>query len=304
MDGGAFQNLRAVGYVFAGSVIYALIFASLKLTDGAVRLGPIMFLRYFGSVLTLVAFMCISGQPLRMLQSRQRGLHFLRALFAVSGVGAVIFASSKMPVLDATAISMLHVIGVVGLAAVVLGERLTVHVIAGSAISTIGAATVMVSGGAFSSVSSALLFPSLVALAAAMLFALDAFLLKICSQLDSPLSTLMHVNAFALALTLVPCIVTWENSASVGTIALLFAFGPLAIGAQFLIFRAYAAAPLSIVAPVDYSLLAASCFIGIVLFDEIPTSGSLVGSAMIAAGAVVVALAKSKVRRRSIKSRQ
>lgn len=294
----AFPHLRAVCYVFSGTVVFALVFASSKLTGGAVGLGPIMFLRYLGSILALVAYVYLRGQWPIALQSRRWRLHLLRTLCSVGGVGAVIYASARMPVLDATAISMLHVIGSVALARIILGEPLTARVLAGASLSTAGGAIVMISGGAFSSEGSDVLIPALAALASAFLFAFDGFLLKISTRTDSPLVTLAHMNVFAFGLTLIPCLLSWSD-VSVGSFSLLVALGPLALVGQYLVVKGYMIAPLSVVAPIDHSLLAASCLVGLVLFGEIPGLGAVLGSATIAAGALLVAAAKAKNPRRS-----
>lgn len=289
----AFPHLRAVCYVFLGTVVYALVFASSKLTGGAVGLGPIMFLRYLGSVLTLALYMHLRGQSPIAVQSLRWRLHLLRALCSVGGVAAVIYASARMPVLDATAISMLHVIGSVALATIVLGEPLGARIVAGASLSTVGGAIVMISGGAFSSEGSGVLLPALVALGSALLFAFDGFLLKISSRTDSPIVTLAHMNVFAFGLTLIPCILSWSDT-SLGNLSLLVAFGPLALAGQYLIVKGYMIAPLSVVAPIDHSLLASSCLVGLVLFGEVPSPGAVFGSATIAVGALLVAAAKGK----------
>ena len=188
---------------------------------------------------------------------------------------------------------MLHVIGSVALATIVLGEPLGARIVAGASLSTAGGAIVMISGGAFSSGGSGILLPALVALASALLFAFDGFLLKISSRTDSPLATLSHMNVFAFGLTLIPCVLSWSDT-SFGNLSLLVAFGPLALAGQYLIVRGYMIAPLSVVAPIDHSLLASSCLVGLVLFGEVPSPGAVLGSATIVTGALLVTVARGK----------
>lgn len=287
--------MRAVASVFAGTAVYALIFASAKLSDGLVSVAGILWLRYAGAVMTLVMIAAVKRKALASFRSKNKRLHFLRAIFAVLGVGLVIAASAEMPVMDASAISMFYIVILVVLGATVMRESVNVRTVSGMATSTVGAVIVVRSGGAFSTLDISYIVPALVALLAAVFMAAEGLLLKITSRSDCPDAALLHLNGFALLLTTVPCALLWSPAPPLTVLGLLL-LGPLAVAAQHLALSGYRQAPLSVVAPIDYGLLLSSGLIGILLLDERPTSGTVLGSAVIVAGGIMIAMTRSPER--------
>jgi len=285
------ENAEAILWVTAGTAVFSLIFASGKFAGDVASTLQILFLRYVGGFATLAPFVLATGGKFSQFRSRRPASHFLRALVGAYGGVALIHASANMPMVDATAIGLLYVIFMIGLGVWLLGERITAQHWAGIILCTAGAALVMGSRGAFRSFDVAYLWPAAIALGGAVLLALEGILIKMLTRSDRPLTVLLHVNFFGVLLLAIPALLTWRSTGLLDNLPFVL-LGPVGITAQYFIIRGYRIADVSVLGPVDYSWLIFAGLIGFAFFQEVPTIGAVLGSAVIAAGGVVLALMK------------
>lgn len=284
-------NWEAILWVTAGTAVFSFIFASGKFAGDAASTLQILFLRYVGGFATLVAVVLATGGRFSRFRSGRPASHFLRALVGAYGGVALIHASANMPIVDATAIGLLYVIFMIGLGVWLLGERITARHWVGIVLCTVGAALVMGSRGAFSSFDVAYLWPAAIALGGAVLLALEGILIKMLTRSDRPMTVLLHVNFFGMLLLALPAFLTWRSTEVFDNLPFVM-LGPVGITAQYFIIRGYRMADVSVLGPVDFSWLIFAALIGVVFFQEIPTIGAVLGSAIIAVGGVVLALLK------------
>jgi len=286
----SYDNARAVGWVTLGTALFSLIFASGKFADGGASAFQILFLRYIGGLATLLLVVAIRRGDLTVCRNASLLSHFLRAAFGASGGGALIYASAHMPIVDATAFGLLYVVFVIPLGVLVLKERLTPRHIGAATLCLAGAATIMLSRGAFTQFHLAYLLPASIAVLGAALLAMEGLMIKVLARADRPMTVLLHVNAFGIVLMAGPAATQWLPLTP--EIALSFALlGPIAVTAQYCIVRGYGLASLTVVAPVDYTWLIFAGLIGFLFFGEPPTWGTTAGSAIIAAGGILLATA-------------
>lgn len=281
-------NAEAIAWVAASTAIFSFIFASGKFAGDGTSVFEINFLRQIGGFLTLAAIVAFRGESLRSFRSRRPFAHFLRAVFGVAGSLAVIHSSAHMPIIDATAMSLLYVVFVIILGMLIFRERIGQRQGTGMLICAAGALTIMLSRGAFRHFDPAYLQPALLAMSGAALFAREGVFIKILSQSDRPMTVLLHVNVFGLMLLAVPALLVWKPLPMAEMLGFVL-LGPLGIAGQYCTIRGYRMADISIVGPVDYSWLVFAALIGFVFFGEIPTSGVAIGAALIAGGGIVLA---------------
>ncbi|KQW31258.1 hypothetical protein ASE36_03025 [Rhizobium sp. Root274] len=288
-----YRNVKATAWATIGTALFSLIFASAKFADGSASALQILFLRYIGGLATLLMVVAIRRDTLSAYRSPRPLSHFTRAVFGASGGGALIYASANMPIVDATAIGLLYVVFVIPLGVVILKERLYPQHIGAVAICCSGAAVVMASRGAFSEFRLAYLFPAGIGVLGAALLAVERLMIKMLSHSDRAMTVLLHVNAFGVLLMGVPAFLQWVPL-SFETALSCVLLGPLAVTAQYCIVQGYRLASLSIVGPVDYTWLIFAGLIGFLFFGEQPTLGVIVGSAIIAAGGIMLAVIKPR----------
>lgn len=287
-----YTNTKAIAWVAAGTALFSFIFASGKFAGGSVTSLQILFLRYIGGLATLLLVVAARRERLSAYRRSLNPLsHFMRAVFGASGGGALIYASANMPIVDATAIGLLYVVFVIPLGVLVLKERLSRQHLGGIAICCAGAAIIMASRGAFTEFQLAYIFPAGIAVVGAALLAVEGLMIKMLSCADRTMTLLLYVNTFGILLMVGPAAMQWVPLSVEGALPFVL-LGPLAVTAQYCIVQGYRLASLSVVGPVDYTWLIFAGLIGLLFFGEPPTWGVLVGSAIIAAGGIVLAVIK------------
>lgn len=287
------QNSRAILWVLLGTALFTIVFASGKLVGGTVPPVQITFLRYISGFVTLIMVVTVMGRQLRGYRSRKPAAHFMRAFLGCYGGLAIIYSSANMPILDATAISLLYVIFIVGLGVVLLKEHISGQHWVAIALSSLGAATIVGSRGAFQTFDASYLWPAMVALAGAILIAFESILIRTLSQSEKSLTVLLYVNFFGIFLMAVPAWFAWRPMEG-AQVAFIMALGPIAIAAQYCVIRGYRMANVSVLGPVDYSWLIFAGLIGFLFFGEVPTPGVLVGVALISVGGIMLGLMKRR----------
>lgn len=287
------QNLIAITNVLIGTAVFALFFASGKFAGDAASALQIVFLRYIGGFLSVLSILYLRDGKVRHCIGRSTKSHFLRAVAGCFGGVAIIHASGAMPIVDATSISLLNVVFVIPLGVIFLGERILSLQWLGIVLATLGAAVMMAAKGAFQTLDIGYLVPSAIALAGAMLLAVEGILIRVLSRSDNAISVLLHVNFFGFLLMAIPAALTWQSADMVFNASLML-WGPVAITAQYFIIRGYRLADVSIVGPVDYSWLIFAAALGYIFFGEVPSFESLLGAVLIGTGGVVLCLVRQR----------
>ena len=287
-----YANIKAIAWVTVGTALFSLIFASGKFADGSATPLQILFLRYIGGLATLLLVVAARRERLSAYRSPTPFSHFMRAIFGASGGSALIYASANMPIVDATAIGLLYVVFVIPLGMLVLKERLNRQHLGAIAICCAGATIVMASRGAFTEFHLVYVFPAGIAVLGAALLAVEGLMIKMLSHSDRAMTVLLYVNTFGILLMAVPAAMQWMPL-SLESATSFVLLGPLAVTAQYCIVQGYRLASLSIVGPVDYTWLIFAGLIGFLFFGEQPTLGVVAGSAIIAAGGVMLAVITS-----------
>ncbi|NKL57333.1 EamA family transporter [Rhizobium leguminosarum] len=142
----------------------------------------------------------------------------------------------------------------------------------------------------------AISWPVYLALQAAVLWACAMVLLRKTSLHEKTIIQLAVSNVFFLAMTGVAVIWTWRTP-DMTQLALLIATGVVAGCAQFALFEGMRQAPVSVLAPFEYSSLIWAFLLGYLIWADIPTPNVVVGAAMIL-GAGLIIIVSEKLRRR------
>ena len=281
-----FRNAQAIGWCLVGTALFSIVFASAKFGNASPL--QIMWLRYV-SGFALVATIAIARGGVMSHRSAKPLSHLMRALFGCYGGVAIVHASAEMPILDASAISLLSVIFIVMLGVVILRERVTGLQWIAIALATAGAFTIVLSRGGFQTFDLSYIWPATVALGSAVLIGLEAILIRTLSQAERALTVLLHVNFCGILLIAIPAFVTWQPIGLMET-ALILMLGPIAIFGQFCNILGYRRASVSIVGPVDYTWLVFAALIGLLFFGEVPGLGTVLGAVLIACGGLLLSL--------------
>ena len=134
------------------------------------------------------------------------------------------------------------------------------------------------------------------ALQAAVLWASAMVLLRKTSLHEKTIIQLVVSNVFFLIMTGTAVVYTWQTP-TLTQLGLLVGTGVVAGCAQFALFEGMRQAPVSVLAPFEYTSLVWAFILGYLIWADIPTHNVIVGAIMIL-GAGFIIIVSEKLRRR------
>ena len=218
------------------------------------------------------------------------GLHIGRTALGALGVTLMFASVVYIPLSDATAISFLNPVFGMMLAIPFLGEKVGRWRWLAAAIALAGA-MILLRPGPETFQPAALL-----ALGAAVALGTELIFIKLLSRREPPFQILLINNA--IGLTLITCIAVpgWQPPTAAQWVGLA-ALGLMMAAAQACFVNAMARADASYVTPFSYLTLIFAALYDLLIFDVIPDAISIIGAAIILAGAGLLAWREAVNRR-------
>ena len=287
---GSDSKAAAALWVLGAALAFSLLYASGKLTGGLVPALQIVFIRYLSGFATVSGIALTRRQSLReLLAGGRRHLHLLRACCGVGGGACSIWGATYMPLADASALALLQGVFTMGLAVLLLRERVVLLQSVAAALCVLGALVIVRGNTGVAVDPEALSNPwaPLAMLAGAFLTACEVILIKVLSKHESMLSMLLHVNGFASLMLGCAMLFLWVPVEPV-TLALLCLIGPMAIAGQMCNVMAYRIADAAWLAPFTYASVAFAALIGWLIFGTIPGVTAWLGTALIVGGGLLL----------------
>lgn len=266
----------------AAYLLFSLQDASIKLLVAGIAVWQVMFFR---SATILVACAVAGGRPL--LRDTVRS-PIVKPMFMRSGLTLAAWlcyynAARSLQLAELTTIYYAAPIIVTVLSIVLLGETVPLPRWLAVVIGFVGVFIACDPAGL------GLSLPVLLVLAAACLWALAIVLLRKIALQERTVIQLVLNNGFFLAFSAIPALLLWQTP-SAAELLLLVAVGVLGGFAQLLLFEGMKRAPVSIIAPFEYTSLAWSFALGFLIWGDVPRPEVFLGAAIIAfAGLLILA---------------
>ncbi|TKT81335.1 DMT family transporter [Aquamicrobium sp. LC103] len=137
--------------------------------------------------------------------------------------------------------------------------------------------------------------PVLLVLAAAAFWALSIVLLRRIATRERTLVQLVLNNLFFVVVAGIGTALTWHTP-DLGELALLLGAGMLGGVAQFALFDGMKRAPISIIAPFEYTSLIWSFVLGYLIWSDLPRTEVFYGAALIMAAGLIIILGERRRR--------
>ena len=279
--------LPAPAWMLVSAVLFSSMVALFKLLGSAVPVVEILFLRQL-MVLVVVLPGVFRGFPgsLAGFRSAAPGLQILRVVLSAAAMLAGFVAVVHLPLAESTTISFTRVMFAMCLAALLLGEKVgPVRWIAGVA-GLGGVALVAHAEGAWNGY-------VLLALVSAVCAGSVTVILKRLTAVDGSRTILLWHSLGLLALTAVPTAFVWQTP-SLEQAGWIVVLGLLMTATQWCAFAALRGGDASAVAPIEYSRLLWSAFLGYLLFDHIPDPAVAAGAVLIVGAGVLASLRSTR----------
>lgn len=277
---GASPNLRGSVFLFSSMLVYAVMVGAMKHVGSAIPLVEILMIRQI--IMTLLIVAVVRGSLPMLLRTRRLGLQVVRGLVTLISMLFGFWALIHIPLAQATAISFSQVFFVTIAAVVILKERVDARRWFATIIGFSGV-LIMLEPGA-----GGLNLYALASIGGAFFGALVNVSVRVMAATERTETILLYQGAVLMAALAVPCWWFWvpPNAEQWFWLVTLSVFGT---GGQWLLTKAYQTGEASAMAPLDFSRLLLSCFVGFVFFAEIPALTTGIG-AVIVIGATLYTL--------------
>jgi drug/metabolite transporter (DMT)-like permease len=252
--------------------------------------AALVWLRYVLQTLVMLAIF-LPRMGLRLVRTTSPGLQIIRGLMLVISSVVFVVALLHMPIAEVASIVFLAPIIVALAGGPLLGER-------------VGARTWLALAGGFSGVlliirpgGAAFTWWALLPLACAFLFAGYQIITRRLAGHDDPITTLFYPGL--IACFVVPPV--FPGAFVVPTVplhaAMLVSIGILGAVGHFLLIRAHAHAPATLLSPFGYTQLLVVLVLGWLVFGQLPDGIALAGIALIAGSGLGLIFASRRLPR-------
>jgi drug/metabolite transporter (DMT)-like permease len=287
----AAQPLRAAVWMLGAIVA----FSAMAVAGRAASLELDTFeMMTYRSIIGLVVVLAVGGAAgtLHQITRRHLGVHVFRNLAHFTGQNLWFFAITVAPLALVFALEFTSPLWTMALAALFLGERLTVWKIAAGLLGFAGILIIVQPGAQPISIG------MVAAATAAVFFASTAILTKRLTRTESITCIMFWLTAMQLVIGLIACLYDGDMALpSAAMLPWLVVIGLGGLTAHFCLTTALSIAPASIVMPMDFARLPAIAVIGMLFYAEALQWGVVVGAVLIFA-ANYVNILTSQPRRR------
>lgn len=216
-------------------------------------------------------------------------LHMARTSFGWAGVTCMFAAVAFIPLADATAISFLNPVFAMMLAIPLLGEKVGPYRWFAAIMALVGALVLLrPTPDSFQPA-------ALLALAAAMVMGVELIFIKKLAGREGPFQILLVNNLIGLGIASAAVVLVWQQP-TCAQWGLLAGVGVSMAMAQTCFVNGMARADASFVAPFSYATLIFAGLYDVAFFDVVPDAISVLGTMIILAGAITLALREARAK--------
>ena len=273
-------NLRGALWLVLGALIFSAVGVFIRYAGREIDALQLSFFR--GAIGLVFIVPLLIRQRVNPFRSPRPGLHFIRAALGTTAMVCGFYATTNLPLADATSISFSQPLFVTMLAALFMGEVVRWRRWSATIVGFAGVVVMMRPGaGSFQAA-------MLIALAGTFAGACSTMLVKKMSAHDGPLAIVGSIAILQTIFLLPPALLVWQWPSPTVWLYVL-GIGLCATVGQYCWIRAYSAGEASAIAPFDYVRLPLSIGAGVWLFAEVPTVWTAVGTAIIVCSTAYIA---------------
>ncbi|WP_417532615.1 DMT family transporter [Marinobacterium stanieri] len=247
----------------------------------------ILFFRSVIGVL-LISFLVSRSGWAQIKTHRFKG-HLIRNVAHFGGQYGWFFGLAFIPLAEVIAIEFTTPVWTALLAAIFLGERLTLPRLTALVLGITGLLVILRPGmGAVHPAAFAVL-------AGAIGYSLTYIQTKSLSATETPLCILFYMTLMQLPMGMIPSLMDWKTP-SLGSVPWIILVGVTAMSAHYCMTRAFKLADATVVVPMDFMRLPLIALVGYLFYSEVIDWPVAVGAAMMLAGNFVNILAEHRKR--------
>lgn len=251
-----------------------------------------LFRNGIGALLLLPMMMRVGFGPLNLGRFK---IYAIRSGIGICAMWTWYTALSLTPLAEAITLNFTVALWMIPVAILMLGEKVGVRRWGATLVGFCGVLIVLQPGAETMSVGGVL------AILAALLFAISMGLIRILSRTENPLAIVFYMNVIMTPLSLGPAVAVWVTP-NLEQLGWLIGVGVILSLAHFAMARAISLVETTALVPLDFTRLPFAALIGYVAFGEVPSLWTWVGAAVIIASSVYIAQREARMQRALTKS--
>ena len=285
---GLSPNLRGIVWITLGSVAFALNDVLIKTLGRTLDALELALFRYLVGMIVLAPLFWRAG--LAGLATRRLGMHAIRLVIASLAQVGTLVAVIGLPLASATALSFSRILFTTVIAIVLLRELVTRRRWWATGFGFAGVIVMLRPG-------SAGIDPiALIAIGAAMLFAVANVMIRMLSSTEPATRILFYYHIGGVLIFAVPAILVWRTPAGLEW-AMAVGIGLLTTLGMIAFVRGFAIGEASVIGPMEYTRLVYAALLGLLVFGEVPDAWTVLGAAIIVASTTYNAHIEARARR-------
>lgn len=261
----------------------------LKAADG-IPVGELVFFRSFFAIFAISFYLAVTSQLKGAFYTKHPMSHVWRGLVGVTSMVLSFYALTKLPLPEAIALNYASPLIAVVLSAVFLKEIVRLYRWTAVLVGLIGVVIMIwprLSVFSGSGVGQAEALGALAALSAATLSAFAMMLVRrlVFSERTATIVIYFSISATVLSLLTLPfgwVMPSWDQW------ILLIGAGFAGGLGQILLTECYRHAPMSTIAPFEYTSMLLSLIIGFMIFGDIPTVPMIIGTVIVIMAGIMI----------------
>jgi drug/metabolite transporter (DMT)-like permease len=302
----ALKPLLGISYRLAAAIVLTVMQTLVKLVTDTIPTGEIVFFRSFFALIPLLIWLGWLGELPRGLATRNLLGHARRSLCSTCGQFCGFFAVAYLAVADATAIGFVAPLLMTLLAVIVLKEKVHAYRWGALALGFVGMVIMLApyfgAGGPTVGGGGRALGAS-VALAGALFSAVASLEVRRLAQSERTGAIVFYFSAIASLFGLLTWFHAWA-SPTPRELVLLVSVGVLGGIGQIFLTSSFRHAPMSLIAPFDYTTLIWAMLLGLFVFGQVPELLVLVGAVLVIIAGLIVIWRESVLGMRARKDRE
>ena len=265
--------IHGIGFMIFMTVCFSSLDASVKYLSSELPLVMLLWGRYVFHFL-FVTLLFFRGVPRDIIYTKRVKLQILRSIL-IFGAGVTFWGALMfLPLTDCVVIAFTSPLLVTALSVPLLGENVGRHRWGAVIFGLFGVMIAIHPGMGIAH------WASILPLIAALFYANNQIITRILGRTDNALITLFYTSAGGLILSIIPVLFAWVTPSLEQWLALVWLGFLGAVGHYFMI-KAFELAPVSLLAPFEYTTLIWATILGFVLFKDLPDAWTIMGAIII-----------------------
>lgn len=297
MDMQSPNPMKGIFLKVASVVVFLCMSTLIKAAGKDIPAGQITFLRSAFAMVPIVVFLGVQGQLRDAFRTNDVFGHFKRGFVGILSMGFGFYGLVHLPLPESIALGYALPLVTVVIAAIFLKERVGVYRWSAVLIGLVGVGIIswprltLFREGGFGSTEA---MGALAMLAFAVLGSCAMVLVRKLVQTERTPTIVLYFSLFASIFSLGTLPFGWSELSwpSLGLMALAGFCGGVA---QLLLTSSYRYADVSTIAPFEYTSIVLGLIIGYFLFDDVPTSTMLIGTAIVVSAGIFVILREHRL---------